>query len=91
MMIHDGGNGGDNGDNSGDGGDGDDGDEDDDGTVMSADGGVQRAGRAGRTGPGHCYRLYSSAVFQNHFQKFSEPEIQKLPIEGMYYFLIRLC
>ena len=22
----------------------------------------QRAGRAGRTGPGHCYRLYSSAV-----------------------------
>jgi len=23
----------------------------------------QRAGRAGRTGPGHCYRLYSSALF----------------------------
>ena len=23
----------------------------------------QRAGRAGRTGPGHCYRLYSSAVY----------------------------
>jgi hypothetical protein len=27
----------------------------------------QRAGRAGRTGPGHCYRLYSSAVFENDF------------------------
>ena len=23
----------------------------------------QRAGRAGRTGPGHCYRLFSSAVY----------------------------
>ena len=30
----------------------------------------QRAGRAGRTGPGHCYRLYSSAVFQHDFQQF---------------------
>ena len=25
----------------------------------------QRTGRAGRTGPGHCYRLFSSAVFDN--------------------------
>jgi hypothetical protein len=30
----------------------------------------QRAGRAGRTGPGHCYRLYSSAVFQHDFLQF---------------------
>lgn len=43
----------------------------------------QRAGRAGRTGPGHCYRLYSSAVFENHFQAFSEPEILQVPIEGV--------
>jgi len=35
----------------------------------------QRAGRAGRTGPGHCYRLYSSAVFDNEFAKFSDPEV----------------
>ena len=27
----------------------------------------QRTGRAGRTGPGHCYRIYSSAVFQNEY------------------------
>ena len=26
----------------------------------------QRKGRAGRTGPGHCYRLYSSAFFDQH-------------------------
>lgn len=43
---------------------------------------AQRAGRAGRTGPGHCYRLYSSAVFERDFAQFSEPEILKYPIEG---------
>ncbi|KDR82679.1 hypothetical protein GALMADRAFT_1347828 [Galerina marginata CBS 339.88] len=43
----------------------------------------QRAGRAGRTGPGHCYRLYSSALFEHHFEKFSTPEIQRMPIEGV--------
>lgn len=35
----------------------------------------QRAGRAGRTGPGHCYRLFSSAVFDNEFEQFSPPEV----------------
>jgi len=44
---------------------------------------AQRAGRAGRTGPGHCYRLYSSALFEHHFEKFSVPEIQRMPIEGV--------
>ncbi|KAI5122781.1 hypothetical protein M0805_000125 [Coniferiporia weirii] len=43
----------------------------------------QRAGRAGRTGPGHCYRLYSSALFEHHFDKFAQPEILKMPIEGV--------
>ncbi|KAM7272154.1 hypothetical protein ACFE04_026817 [Oxalis oulophora] len=41
----------------------------------------QRAGRAGRTGPGHCYRLYSSAVFNNIFQDFASPEISKTPVD----------
>ncbi|KZT60313.1 P-loop containing nucleoside triphosphate hydrolase protein [Calocera cornea HHB12733] len=44
---------------------------------------AQRAGRAGRTGPGHCYRLYSSAVFENHFEPFAQPEILRMPIEGV--------
>jgi ATP-dependent RNA helicase DHX37/DHR1 len=44
---------------------------------------AQRAGRAGRVGPGHCYRLYSSALFENHFPKFSEPEILRMPVEGI--------
>ena len=43
----------------------------------------QRAGRAGRTGPGHCYRLYSSAVFNDFFPKFSPPEITRSPIESV--------
>ncbi|KAK0101053.1 putative ATP-dependent RNA helicase DHR1 [Cadophora gregata] len=43
----------------------------------------QRAGRAGRTGPGHCYRLYSSAVFERDFPEFAEPEILRMPIEGV--------
>eukprot|EP01119_Soliformovum_irregulare_P003707 TRINITY_DN1463_c1_g1_i3.p1 TRINITY_DN1463_c1_g1~~TRINITY_DN1463_c1_g1_i3.p1 ORF type:complete len:1148 (-),score=493.33 TRINITY_DN1463_c1_g1_i3:150-3593(-) len=43
----------------------------------------QRAGRAGRTGPGHCYRLYSSTVFKNEFPDFSKPEILTIPIEGV--------
>jgi ATP-dependent RNA helicase DHX37/DHR1 len=37
----------------------------------------QRSGRAGRIGPGHCYRLYSSAVFERDFSTFAEPEILK--------------
>jgi ATP-dependent RNA helicase DHX37/DHR1 len=43
----------------------------------------QRSGRAGRTGPGHCYRLYSSAVYERDFQEFAEPEILRMPIEGL--------
>ncbi|KAF8583112.1 P-loop containing nucleoside triphosphate hydrolase protein [Ramaria rubella] len=44
---------------------------------------AQRAGRAGRTGPGHCYRLYSSTLFENHFSDFAQPEILRVPIEGV--------
>ncbi|EHK20055.1 uncharacterized protein TRIVIDRAFT_224234 [Trichoderma virens Gv29-8] len=43
----------------------------------------QRSGRAGRTGPGHCYRLYSSAVYERDFQEFSDPELLRMPIEGI--------
>ena len=43
----------------------------------------QRAGRAGRTGPGHCYRLYSSAVFERDFEEYAAPEIMRTPLEGV--------
>ncbi|XP_021722281.1 ATP-dependent RNA helicase DEAH13-like [Chenopodium quinoa] len=43
----------------------------------------QRAGRAGRTGPGRCYRLYSSAAMCNEFPEFSCPEILKVPVDDI--------
>jgi len=47
----------------------------------------QRKGRAGRTGPGHCYRLYSSAVFNDHFPDFTTPEIMNMPIEDLLLYM----
>ena len=43
----------------------------------------QRAGRAGRVEPGHCYRLFSSAVFNNDFEEFSPPEIARRPVDDL--------
>lgn len=37
----------------------------------------QRAGRAGRTGPGTCYRLYTKAAFESEMLELSVPEIQR--------------
>eukprot|EP01132_Coremiostelium_polycephalum_P003060 gene3060-3828_t len=37
----------------------------------------QRAGRAGRTGPGKCYRLYTEAAFKNEMLPSTIPEIQR--------------
>ena len=44
----------------------------------------QRAGRAGRTAPGHVYRLYPSSVFLNQFPKHSLPEILQCPMDDLY-------
>uniref|UniRef100_A0A2S2PIY3 RNA helicase n=1 Tax=Schizaphis graminum TaxID=13262 RepID=A0A2S2PIY3_SCHGA len=43
----------------------------------------QRAGRAGRTSPGHCYRLFSSALFNDEFPEWNLPEIQTTPIDNV--------
>ncbi|KAJ2511868.1 putative ATP-dependent RNA helicase DHR1 [Coemansia sp. RSA 1939] len=51
----------------------------------------QRMGRAGRTGPGHCYRIFSSAVFNDQFARFSEPEIMRMPIEGVVLQMKTMC
>lgn len=34
-------------------------------------------------GPGHCYRLYSSAVFSQRLERFTSPEILTLPLEDV--------
>ena len=38
---------------------------------------MQRAGRAGRTGPGKCYRLYTYDAYTNDLLKATIPEIQR--------------
>jgi ATP-dependent RNA helicase DHX37/DHR1 len=43
----------------------------------------QRAGRAGRTGPGHCYRLYSSSMYARHMDDFALPEVLTRPLEDI--------
>ncbi|KAI8342400.1 P-loop containing nucleoside triphosphate hydrolase protein [Chlamydoabsidia padenii] len=42
----------------------------------------QRAGRAGRTGPGECYRLYSENEYL-HLNDYSVPEIQRGALESI--------
>eukprot|EP00823_Brevimastigomonas_motovehiculus_P002276 TRINITY_DN1421_c5_g1_i1.p1 TRINITY_DN1421_c5_g1~~TRINITY_DN1421_c5_g1_i1.p1 ORF type:complete len:1173 (+),score=369.55 TRINITY_DN1421_c5_g1_i1:57-3575(+) len=37
----------------------------------------QRAGRAGRTGPGKCFRLYTESAFKNEMLATSVPELQR--------------
>lgn len=37
----------------------------------------QRAGRAGRTGPGKCFRLYTESAYQNEMLPSSVPELQR--------------
>jgi pre-mRNA-splicing factor ATP-dependent RNA helicase DHX16 len=38
----------------------------------------QRAGRAGRTGPGKCFRLFTAHAFNNDLSETSEPEILRV-------------
>jgi ATP-dependent RNA helicase DHX8/PRP22 len=43
---------------------------------------VQRAGRAGRTRPGKCYRLYPQSVFDHELPPITLPEIQRSSLTG---------
>ncbi|KAF7151906.1 hypothetical protein RHSIM_Rhsim02G0021600 [Rhododendron simsii] len=47
-------------------------------TPISQASAKQRAGRAGRTGPGKCYRLYTESAFHNEMSPASVPEIQRI-------------
>ncbi|XP_078482646.1 putative ATP-dependent RNA helicase DHX34 isoform X1 [Ciona intestinalis] len=42
----------------------------------------QRKGRAGRTGPGVCFRLYSEEDYEA-FAEYSVPEIQRVPLDSL--------
>ncbi|KAJ4795519.1 RNA helicase family protein [Rhynchospora pubera] len=47
----------------------------------------QRAGRAGRTRPGKCYRLYPSSVYQEDFLDATMPEIQRSSLAATVLYL----
>ncbi|QCD83387.1 ATP-dependent RNA helicase DHX8/PRP22 [Vigna unguiculata] len=47
----------------------------------------QRAGRAGRTCPGKCYRLYPSRVYNDEFLDVTVPEIQRSSLAGSVLYL----
>lgn len=38
---------------------------------------LQRAGRAGRTSPGKCFRLYTAWAYQHELEDNTVPEIQR--------------
>jgi ATP-dependent RNA helicase DHX57 len=44
--------------------------------------GRQRRGRAGRTQPGTCYKLYTQSQ-EEHFSPFPIPEIMRVPLESI--------
>ena len=44
---------------------------------VSQAGAGQRSGRAGRTGPGTCYRLYTESAFRQELLPMTVPEIQR--------------
>ncbi|XP_065874215.1 probable pre-mRNA-splicing factor ATP-dependent RNA helicase DEAH4 isoform X2 [Euphorbia lathyris] len=47
----------------------------------------QRAGRAGRTRPGKCYRLYPSMIYEDDFLDVTVPEIQRSSLAGTVLYL----
>lgn len=47
----------------------------------------QRAGRAGRTGPGACYRLYTETVFLRELLPNQVPEIQRTNLANIVLLL----
>jgi ATP-dependent RNA helicase DHX8/PRP22 len=46
-------------------------------TPISQNSANQRAGRAGRTGPGKCFRLYTEVAYKTEMMEASVPEIQR--------------
>ena len=47
----------------------------------------QRAGRAGRTGPGKCFRLYTEPVYKHELLESTVPEIQRTNLSAVVLLL----
>lgn len=57
--------------------------------TISQDSAKQRSGRAGRTGPGVCFRLYSEKDFES-FDAFTPAEIHLVPLESLLLSMVTL-
>ncbi|XP_044731151.1 probable ATP-dependent RNA helicase DHX34 [Chrysoperla carnea] len=49
----------------------------------------QRKGRAGRTGPGVCFRLYSEKEYEE-MELYSTPELQRVPLDSLMLQMIAM-
>ena len=49
----------------------------------------QRKGRAGRTGPGVCFRLFSEEEYSS-FDQYNTPEIQRVPLDSLILQMISM-
>lgn len=56
---------------------------------ISRDKADQRAGRAGRTMPGVCYRMYTHRTYEMHMLACSVPEIQRASIYDVILLILR--
>jgi HrpA-like RNA helicase len=55
---------------------------------ISRDSSTQRAGRAGRTGPGTCFRLYSEEFANIYLPESTSPEILRTPLDEL---VLQVC